>query len=331
MPCPAHKFSMTCDFNWKKALDNLKPLLKFPLTINAAKAFCPYVDPYEELDVENIDCGKRKLSSGRIWGGEQVERSSIPWQVAIFDHEENKTDPECGGTLISQYHVLSAAHCFEYPKNCRRYSVGLGMHRRNVSDGTRISIHHISNHPGAKIRKHCGTGITDFDFSVLHLLNPFTFNNEIQPACLPDSSMTNDFLVGKDLTVSGWGAPYPDVLQKATYRAVSYSDCKTINNPKTSNCSYVTSNMFCAGNPKNRTKSHGKGDSGGPMTYNKNGREYVVGVTSWNYYCNQTAPDGTITCENCTPLCAGYVSTYARVTAVLQWIKNEMKTNYDRC
>ena len=224
-----------------------------------------------ELDVENIDCGKRKLSRGRIWGGDEVERSSIPWQVAIFDHAFNKTDPECGGTLISQRHVLSAAHCFEYPKNCQRYSVGIGMHRRNVNDGTRILIHHISNHPGAKIRSHCGTGntpesgITDFDFSVLHLLTPFTFNNEVQPACLPDSSMSNDFLVGKDLTVSGWGAPYPGVLHKATFPAVSDSDCKLYNNNKTSNCSYVTSNMLCAGNPKNPTKATGKGDSGGSI------------------------------------------------------------------
>ena len=66
------------------------------------------------------------------------------------------------------------------------------------------------------------------------------------------------------------------------------------------------------------------------MTYNNNGREYVVGVTSWNYYCNSTK-NGIIMCENCTPLCAGKVSVYARVTAVLQWIKEEMKKHYDRC
>ena len=49
------------------------------------------------------------------------------------------------------------------------------------------------------------------------------------------------------------------------------------------------------------------------MTYDNNGRETVVGVVSWD------------------SVKAGKLSVYARVTAVLRWIKKEMKTNYDRC
>ena len=66
------------------------------------------------------------------------------------------------------------------------------------------------------------------------------------------------------------------------------------------------------------------------MTYNNNGREYVVGVTSWSYYCDETK-HAIVMCENCTPLCPGHVPVFARVTAVLQWIKEEMKKHYDRC
>ena len=54
----------------------------------------------------------------------------------------------------------------------------------------------------------------------------------------------------------------------------------------------------------------------GPVTYDNNGRETVVGVVSW---------------DSITPLEPGTMSVYARVTAVLRWIKKEMKTNYDRC
>jgi len=322
MRCHAHKFSMTCDFNWKKALDKLKTILKGPSIINAAKAFCPYVDPYEGLDVENIDCGKRKLSSGRVWGGEEVERSSIPWQVAIFDHNfHSEKFPICGGTLISPWHVLTAAHCIEHPNDCWRYSVGIGMHHGDIGDGTRIFIHHINNHP-AYNPNHCGVKLPNIDYSVLHLITPFTLNNKVQPACLPDNSMFYDFLVGKNLTVSGWGSPHRSLLHKATYPAVSnldciriawkcidYIDCKN-------NCKLITSNMFCAGYPKNRPASTGEGDSGGPVTYDNNGRETVVGVVSW---------------DSITPLEPGTMSVYARVTAVLRWIKKEMKTNYDRC
>ena len=218
--------------------------------------------------MENIECGKRKLSSARIWGGEEVQRSSIPWQVAIFDHIHNEWQPVCGGTLISTYHVLTAAHCVKYPDDCWRYSVGIGMHDGDVSDGTRIRIHHISNHPAYK-PKHCGTKISNFDFSVLHLNTPFTFNNEVQPACLPDSSMFYSFLVGKNLTVSGWGQRSSSevtspVLYKATYPAVSNADCIKYNG-NYNNCKVITFNMLCAGYPDNRTASSGRGDSGGRL------------------------------------------------------------------
>ena len=218
--------------------------------------------------MDNIDCGKRKLSRGRVWGGEEVERSSIPWQVAIFDHIHNEWQPVCGGTLISPYHVLTAGHCMGFPNDCWRYSVGIGMHHGNVSDGTRIRIHHISNHPSYQ-PKHCGLDIARFDFSVLHLTTPFTFNNEVQPACLPDSSMFYGFLIGKNLTVSGWGQGLisevtSPVLRKATYPAVSNADCiKYDGNYK--NCKVITFDMFCAGYPENRTASSGKGNSGGSI------------------------------------------------------------------
>ena len=219
--------------------------------------------------MDNIDCGKRKLSRGRVWGGEEVERSSIPWQVAIFDHIHNEWQPVCGGTLISPYHVLTAGHCVDFPNDCWRYSVGIGMHHGNVSDGTRIRIHHISNHPAYNPNR-CpnnanGDIIPDFDISVLHLTDPFTFNNEVQPACLPDNSM--DWrLAGKNITVSGWGEGFTDRLHKVTYPVVSNIECAKYNNNDTK-CSYINKNMLCSGNPKNRTASTGSGDSGGSIQF----------------------------------------------------------------
>ena len=226
--------------------------------------------------MENIDCGKRKLSSGRIWGGEEVERSSVPWQVAIFKHNIDDWDPKCGGTLISPYHVLTAAHCVKYQNDCWDYSVGIGMHLGNVSDGTRILVHHISNHPAYNPNRcpnnNYGDIIPDVDFSILHLNTPFTFNNKVQPACLPDDSMKTMRLGGKKLTISGWGEENIDRLYKATIPAVTNPECMRYNNRPDyftgdKPCNYITLNMFCAGNPRNRTTSTGSGDSGGSIRF----------------------------------------------------------------
>ena len=73
-------------------------------------------------------------------------------------------------------------------------------------------------------------------------------------------------LAGKNLTVSGWGESSKDRLHKATIPGVSNVDCMWYNNDF-KNCSYITSNMLCAGYPKNRTASHGRGDSGGSMHF----------------------------------------------------------------
>jgi len=273
------------------------------------------VQPNEEV------CGKIKVSTGRVHGGEEVQRHSIPWQVAIFDHKNyGRRRSACGGTLISSSHVLTAAHCMEAPKDCSAYSVGIGMHKDDALDGTRVAISHISNHPSYN-GWFC-SGAPDFDFSILHLASPVDFNKKVLPACLPDESLGGEFLAGKDVTVSGWGAPYPGVLHKATYPAVTNEECKKYNDKE--DCSPITTNTLCAGNPHNRTASHGRGDSGGPLTYNNNGRETVVGVVSWSDKCDGLNGD-------VTSLCNEKLAVYARVTAQLDWIKKEMETNYDTC
>ena len=54
----------------------------------------------------------------------------------------------------------------------------------------------------------------------------------------------------------------------------------------------------------------------GPLTYNDDGRETVVGVVSF----------GDKLCSHST-LVNGSVAVYARVTEQLEWIKDEMEKN----
>ena len=66
--------------------------------------------------------------------GQEAEPGSWPWQAAIYDVLEE--DIICGGALIGEQWVLTAAHCVHYRRDVRDTSdfvVYLGKHHRNNS------------------------------------------------------------------------------------------------------------------------------------------------------------------------------------------------------
>ena len=51
------------------------------------------------------------MKSCRIVGGSETEPNEFPWVVGLTDRRLRQ--PFCGGALISNKHVLTAAHCLE--------------------------------------------------------------------------------------------------------------------------------------------------------------------------------------------------------------------------
>jgi len=54
-------------------------------------------------------CGVSTIAGSRIVGGQLADPQEWPWMVALM------TDGDyhfCGGVLITDLHVLTAAHCF---------------------------------------------------------------------------------------------------------------------------------------------------------------------------------------------------------------------------
>jgi secreted trypsin-like serine protease len=46
-----------------------------------------------------------------IFGGTEVTPHSIPYQVSLFTTYVENVTGQCGGSIISQYYILTAKHC----------------------------------------------------------------------------------------------------------------------------------------------------------------------------------------------------------------------------
>ena len=68
-----------------------------------------------QLYIGEIVCGKlpqNRFPSGRIIGGKEALPHQYPWMVKLGS-AHNDTCGRCGGTLISNKHVITAGHCVD--------------------------------------------------------------------------------------------------------------------------------------------------------------------------------------------------------------------------
>merc|ERR1712226_1265629 len=78
---------------------------------------CGQQKPPPKRPPVNFTCGKgldEERDGQRIIGGDEAEQHSIPWQVALVSYWSGGK-PFCGGTIISPFHILTAAHCTFVP------------------------------------------------------------------------------------------------------------------------------------------------------------------------------------------------------------------------
>uniref|UniRef100_A0A8C4RGN0 Peptidase S1 domain-containing protein n=1 Tax=Erpetoichthys calabaricus TaxID=27687 RepID=A0A8C4RGN0_ERPCA len=195
----------------------------------------------------------------RIIGGTVARRGAWPWQVSFQFLDDVVYTMYCGGCIITNYWVLTAAHCFNGKLSViHKWRVVAGVHNIKHPEAT-IQISNISLKSNwsfdAKLRYH--------DIAVVRLATPVAFNNFVQPICMTTDYSRLDFL---NCHISGWG-----VTTTSRWNAPSEMLRTHVFQP------------WC-------------GDSGGPLQCSdKTGNYYLVGITSFGRGCAEKGSPGIYT------------------------------------
>ncbi|CAF4868749.1 unnamed protein product [Pieris macdunnoughi] len=273
----------------------------------------PPVIPTSTILPSRHVCGKQAIED-RIVGGEIASLYDFPWIVRLYFSENGYA---CSGTLITNRHVITAAHCFTTPS--KLLSVRLGEWDSTISAD--CSDNRCSDPP--EDRKVLQTIIHPYfnphsdpthDIAIVVLDEPVNFTDFIKPACLP----TTEYVASQDYTndnsymTAGWGiTEYGRIStkkRKLSINAVSYDICRAaLNLDRDSRDPFV----ICAGGVKNKDSC--QGDSGGPLI------GQVVEDHEVNWYLFGITSTGSKFCGR-----PGIPGVYTRISKYMPWIENHL-------
>lgn len=218
----------------------------------------------------STNCGP--LSTDKVSGGNKTNLYEFPWMALLRYNTPEGLDYKCGGSIINDRYILTAAHCISGLRTGYGiYSVILGEYDTTtevdcvVTNGQsnclpprqEFFIDQLIVHPQYNNPKFAN------DIGLIRLSQRISFTDHITPVCLPKNWALQNFLL-KNLVITGWGTtednrPSPVLLQ-AKLSVVGINECQAVHKRVE-----LTNNQICAKGPG--IVDSCQGDSGGPLVF----------------------------------------------------------------
>nr|XP_050028775.1 chymotrypsin-like elastase family member 2A [Dermacentor andersoni] len=217
-------------------------------------------------------CGTASVTTRHYAGvstSKEVTPVRWPWNVAIHTSSRFRPEQFCGGALITDQHILTAAHCVD-EATIDAVRVHLGSWRRNLLDKGEIAM------PVKELCVHQNYTGYDNDIAIIKLAKPVNFTSTIRPACLPEKKEHSP--TETEAYATGWTVR--KVKEKHRTRRMLQELKMILMNEH--HCSKyfdisLPENVLCASHIYG---SLCEGDSGAPVLQNIDGHWYVQGVLS---------------------------------------------------
>ncbi|XP_047524486.1 chymotrypsin-2-like [Pieris napi] len=240
-------------------------------------------------------------AAGRVVGGTNARDGAFPYHVSI-QRINRDNFPICGGAIIADRWILTAAHCFK-GISANELSILAGTNHKK-SGGRRYKIDKIVRH-----EKFTSNPLVN-DIALLRTKGNIKFTEKVKAI----EVAKEDPKPGDKCKLSGWGftnkyknvkyRPSPNLLQWLEVKIISEKDCKTTYLKSYEKNFPITANHICTLNKDG--EGFCQGDGGGTLECNNKSS----GIISWNIPCAQGHPD-----------------VYTRTSKYSTWIQKNMEAN----
>ena len=268
-------------------------------------------------------CGQRNPDGlhARITGFKEHESQfgEIPWQAAVLRVEnvggEDRNFFVCGGSLVDERAVLTAAHCLNKLEPNARLRVRLG--EWDTQNENELFPHVDINVDRFIIHENFHTRRLNDDVAILLLSEPAPLQAHLDTLCLPDKNSVYQPAHTR-CVVTGWGkdafvgGKFQTVLKQVPLPLVAHQACQSaLRTTQLQKYFRLDPSFVCAGGESGADAC--TGDGGGALACedpHNPGRYVQLGVVSWGIGCGQQ----------------GIPGVYADVQKQVDWIQEQLDT-----